>query len=52
MDTLIQLIANLGFPIAVAAYLLMRIETKLDNLTLHILNLTHILEEDVEEKEV
>lgn len=51
MDNMIQVIANLGFPIAVAAYLLMRIETKLDNLTLHILNLTHILTED-DEKEV
>ncbi|MGL5691412.1 MAG: YvrJ family protein [Bacteroidales bacterium] len=47
---MIQLIANLGFPIVVSAYLLTRIETKLDKLTLHILNLTHILEEDVEKE--
>lgn len=51
MDEVIQLIANLGFPIAVSAYLLMRIETKLDNLTLHVLNLTHVIQENLEKEE-
>jgi len=33
MDDLLNLIANVGFPIAVAAYLLIRIENKLSDLT-------------------
>ncbi|HZJ83999.1 MAG TPA: YvrJ family protein [Syntrophomonadaceae bacterium] len=33
MDEIINLIANVGFPIAVAVYLLIRIETKLNHLT-------------------
>ncbi len=33
MDDIINLIANVGFPIAVAAYLLIRLETKLNQLT-------------------
>ena len=33
LDDLLNLIANVGFPIAVAAYLLIRIENKLGDLT-------------------
>jgi len=33
MEDLINLIANVGFPIAVAAYLLVRMENKMDQLT-------------------
>ena len=33
MDDLLNLIANVGFPIAVAAYLLIRIENKLSDLS-------------------
>lgn len=33
MDDIIKLIANLGFPIAVSVYLLVRIEGKLEKLT-------------------
>ncbi|MCJ8174426.1 YvrJ family protein [Clostridium botulinum] len=31
-DNLVQLISNVGFPIAVSVYLLVRIEKKLDDL--------------------
>ncbi|MDF2676116.1 MAG: hypothetical protein K0Q97_408 [Bacillota bacterium] len=40
MNEFIQLIGNLGFPIAVTAYLLVRIETKLSQLTSSIHELT------------
>lgn len=33
MDELYSLIANVGFPIAVAGYLLLRMEAKIDDLT-------------------
>jgi hypothetical protein len=33
MEELIRIIGNVGFPIAVSAYLLVRIEKKLDELT-------------------
>ena len=40
MNEFIQLIGNLGFPIAVTAYLLVRIESKLNQLTDSIHELT------------
>lgn len=40
MDELFTQIANLGFPIAVTAYLLVRIESKLNDLTKSIHDLT------------
>ncbi|UHR02532.1 YvrJ family protein [Peptoniphilus sp. GNH] len=43
MDELLASIANIGFPIAVAAYLLVRIEQKLDNLSMSIKDLTNVL---------
>ncbi len=36
MDELINLIGNVGFPMAVAVYLLIRVESQLDKLTLAI----------------
>lgn len=36
MDALVTLIGNVGFPIAVSIYLLVRIESKLENLTVSI----------------
>ena len=44
MEMLETLIANVGFPVAVSIYLLIRIETKLENLTISINELsTNIL---------
>lgn len=43
MENIIESIANVGFPIVVAAYLLIRIEAKLDNLTVSIEKLANIL---------
>lgn len=40
MDALISLIGNVGFPIAVSIYLLVRIEGKLEGLTSSINNLS------------
>ena len=33
MEELVKIIANLGFPIAVSIYLLVRLETKMNELT-------------------
>jgi len=43
MDDLLKAIANIGFPIAVAAYLLIRIESKMDSLSASINQLGAIL---------
>jgi hypothetical protein len=43
MEDFLKAIANLGFPIAVATYLLIRIEGKLDNLSSSINQLATIL---------
>jgi hypothetical protein len=43
MEDLLKAVANVGFPIAVAAYLLIRIESKLDNLSASINQLSTIL---------
>lgn len=40
MDDILNLIGNFGFPIAVAVYLLVRIEAKLNQLTESICELT------------
>ncbi|MGL5634676.1 MAG: YvrJ family protein [Sarcina sp.] len=44
MDGLINLIANVGFPIAITMYLLMRIEAKLEKLSITIDNLSNVLQ--------
>jgi hypothetical protein len=43
MDGLVGLIGNVGFPIAVSIYLLIRIEGKLENLTTSINNLSVVI---------
>ena len=43
MDALIGLIGNVGFPIGVSVYLLVRIEGKLENLTLSINKLSNAI---------
>ena len=43
MDEMLKLVANFGFPIAVSAYLLVRIEGKLDQLTSSISELAKAL---------
>jgi hypothetical protein len=43
MEELLKSIGNVGFPIAVAAYLLIRIESKLDNLSSSIKQLSTVI---------
>lgn len=43
MDALVTLIGNVGFPIAVSIYLLVRIEGKLESLTSSINNLSSVI---------
>lgn len=43
MEEIYNSIANLGFPIALSMYLLIRIESKLDNLTKSISELTNVI---------
>lgn len=45
MEEILQSIANVGFPIAVAAYLLVRIENKLDELAVSITRLAKVVGE-------
>lgn len=44
MDELISLISNVGFPITITAYLMLRFETKIDKLNQNILDLTIMIE--------
>lgn len=44
MEDMIQLIANVSFPIAVATYLLVRIESKISSLTESINSLANQIE--------
>lgn len=43
MDSLVTLIGNVGFPIAVSVYLLVRVEGKLECLTNSINNLSAVI---------
>lgn len=43
MEEFVPLIGNFGFPIAVTAYLLVRIEGKLENLSLSIRELSKVI---------
>ena len=45
MEQLFGMIANMGFPIAVSAYLLVRIENQLKNLDQSIQTLDHTINE-------
>ncbi|MFA5384794.1 MAG: YvrJ family protein [Eubacteriales bacterium] len=44
METILQAIGNVGFPIAVAAYLLVRIENKLEGLAASITSLASAID--------
>jgi len=43
MDEFINVISNIGFPMAISLYLLIRIEGKLENLTLSINDLSQTI---------
>ncbi|GAA0109328.1 YvrJ family protein [Clostridium tertium] len=43
MEEIVNLVANLGFPIAISLYLLIRIEGKLESLTNSINNLSQTI---------
>ncbi|MCI6693896.1 MULTISPECIES: YvrJ family protein [unclassified Clostridium] len=43
MEELVNLVANIGFPIAVSIYLLVRVERKLEGLTNSINNLSQTI---------
>jgi len=43
MDEIINIISNIGFPMAISLYLLVRIEGKLENLTLSINELSQTI---------
>jgi len=45
METVLAQVGNFGFPMVVAIYLLVRVEKKLDDLTVAINNLGHRLAE-------
>jgi len=44
VETILQAVGNVGFPIAVTAYLLVRIEAKLSDLTASIAELARAVE--------
>ncbi len=44
MDDILQGLANFGFPIIVSAYLLIRMETKMENLQKAIIDLSRTIE--------
>lgn len=43
MQEIVDLISNMGFPIAISLYLLIRIEGKLESLTISINNLSQTI---------
>lgn len=43
MDNFVQIVGNVGFPIAISVYLLMRIEGKLEVLSNSINNLSNVM---------
>lgn len=46
MEDLLSQIGNIGFPIVVSMYLLMRLEGKMEQLTVSISKLTDVLEKN------
>ncbi len=44
MDDLVAHVANVGFPIAVSIYLLVRVEAKIESLTASIYELAKVIE--------
>ena len=47
MDEILKNVANLGFPIVVAVYLLMRMEGKIEQLTTSITSLSNVIEHNM-----
>ena len=43
MEELFNAVANIGFPIAISVYLLMRIEGKIESLTMSIYELSKVI---------
>ncbi len=43
MEELANTVANIGFPIAISVYLLMRVEGKIENLTISIMELSKVI---------
>ncbi|MDP4144238.1 MAG: YvrJ family protein [Bacillota bacterium] len=50
MDNIVTLVGNVGFPIAISVYLLVRIEGKLENLTNSITTLSNVINSLQKEK--
>lgn len=50
MDDILNLIGNLGFPIAITVYLLVRFEKKIDQLNDTIYNLNLLIKEYINQK--
>ncbi|GAQ24585.1 MULTISPECIES: YvrJ family protein [Tepidanaerobacter] len=44
MDEIVAQVANVGFPIAISIYLLVRVEAKIESLTLSIYELAKVIE--------
>lgn len=44
MQEIVALIANVGFPIVITLYVLMRLETKMEKLNDNIVQLTNVIE--------
>jgi len=44
MEDLVAQVANVGFPIAVSIYLLVRVESKIESLTVSIYELAKVIE--------
>ncbi len=47
METIFAQVGNYGFPMVVAVYLLVRVENKLDALTIAIIDLGKVVEKNV-----
>lgn len=44
MEQIVSLIGNVGFPIAITLYVLMRLEAKMEKLNENIVKLTNVIE--------
>lgn len=50
-DEIVMLISNVGFPMAVSSYLLVRLDKRLEDLTKAFINLTRVIEYALEHQE-
>ena len=48
MEEIFNAVANIGFPMAISVYLLMRVEGKIENLTISILELSKVISSKIE----